>query len=182
MRQSIYSEYFRTLRSPAIVKWRCRIGGGLAALLVGAVAADAQEVPQPAQVIPQPVQEIPQPGAVAPGPPPPRASTGLEAESLPGELTEDIYQAPDDFRLGPTPVSDVNFLMDNLGLERPVRRQRHPDLRLGRGRLHRRVVWPRHSLGPAPAEPLRRRVLAQPDRLGDPEAAQARPVRYRIQR
>ena len=35
------------------------------------------------------------------------------------------------------------------------------------------------ALGPAPAEPLRRRVLAQPDRLGDPEAAPARPVRPR---
>ena len=88
-----------------------RLGGCLAALLVGAVAADAQEVPQPAQ-------EIQQPGAVAPGPRPPVASTGLEAESLPGELTEDIYQAPDDFRLGPTPVSDVNFLMDDLRLRK----------------------------------------------------------------
>ena len=83
-----------------------RLGGCLAALLVGAVTADAREIPQPEG-------EVPQPGAVAPGPTQPRASTGLEAESLPGELTEDIAEPPD-FRLGPTPVSDVNFLMDYL--------------------------------------------------------------------
>jgi len=97
------------------LNWKSRLGGGLAALLVGAVAADAQEIPQPAQVIPQPAQEMPQPVAVAPGPRPRTASTGLEAESLPGELTEDIAEPPD-FRLGPTPVSEVNFLMDYLRL------------------------------------------------------------------
>ena len=44
---------------------------------------------------------------------------GLEAESLPGELTEDIAEPPD-FRLGPTPVSEVNFLMDYLRLREPL--------------------------------------------------------------
>ena len=71
------------------MKWQCRVGAGVAALLAGAVAA--------------------------PGPTQPRASAGLEAESLPGELTEDIAEPPD-FRLGPTPVSEVNFLMDYLRL------------------------------------------------------------------
>jgi Putative beta-barrel porin-2, OmpL-like. bbp2 len=86
-----------------------RFFAGLAALLLGTVAAVAQEAPEP-------TQGFPQPGAVAPGPRPPVASSGLEAESLPGELTEDIAQPLDDFRLGPTPVSDVNFLMDYLRL------------------------------------------------------------------
>jgi hypothetical protein len=89
------------------MKWQCRVGAGVAALLAGAVAAYSQEIPQPGAMIPQP-------GAAAPGPTQPRASAGLEAESLPGELTEDIAEPPD-FRLGPTPVSEVNlvnFLMD----------------------------------------------------------------------
>src|SRR5262249_60651031 len=43
------------------------------------------------------------------------ASPGREAESLPAELSEDI-EAPSGFRLGPTPVSEVNFLMDYLRL------------------------------------------------------------------
>ena len=65
-----------------------RAFGVVVALLVGTVATYAQEVPEPGEVVPQPT-------AVAPGPTPPRASSGLEAESLPGELTEDIDQAPD---------------------------------------------------------------------------------------
>jgi hypothetical protein len=51
----------------------------------------------------------------APGTPPTTATSGLEAESQPGELLEDIAQAPP-YRLGPTAVSEVNFLMDYLGL------------------------------------------------------------------
>lgn len=64
-------------------------------------------------------QGVPQPAAAAPTPTPPTsatASNGLEAESLPGELSEDIYQDVDDFRFGPTPVSDVRILMDRFGL------------------------------------------------------------------
>jgi len=119
------------------MKSRCLLGGGLAAVLVGAVVAGAQEIPQPRPVIPQPrpfvpqpAQEIPQPapettqpgpettqpGPVAPGPQPSSAGYGLEAESLPGELTEDISDASAALRLGPTPVSQVRFLMDNLGV------------------------------------------------------------------
>ena len=44
------------------------------------------------------------------------AGYGLEAESLPGELTEDISGASGALRLGPTPVSEVRFLMDTLGI------------------------------------------------------------------
>ena len=40
---------------------------------------------------------------------------GLLAESLPGELAED-YLGTQYSGLGPTPVSEVGFLMDNLGL------------------------------------------------------------------
>ena len=29
------------------MQWQCRVGGGLAALLAGAVTAYAQEIPQP---------------------------------------------------------------------------------------------------------------------------------------
>ena len=47
------------------------------------------------------------------------AQSGLESESLPRELAEDIYTAPTPTpsapSLGATPVSDVRFLMDNLG-------------------------------------------------------------------
>jgi hypothetical protein len=48
-------------------------------------------------------------------PGPAEASTGLESESLPAEISENV-QAPSGFRFGPTPVSEVNFLMDYLGL------------------------------------------------------------------
>jgi Putative beta-barrel porin-2, OmpL-like. bbp2 len=110
---------------------------GLAVLLVASVAADAQEVPpprpaipqprafvtqpapeipQPPQEVPQPVQEIPQIGTDALAPSPSNAGYGLEAESLPGELTEDIAGATNALRLGPTPVSEVRFLMDTLGV------------------------------------------------------------------
>jgi hypothetical protein len=46
------------------------------------------------------------------------AVSGLEAESLPRELAEDISQPGRLPTLGPTPVSDVRFLMDTLGLAR----------------------------------------------------------------
>jgi hypothetical protein len=51
-----------------------------------------------------------------PGAGQPSHGTGLEAESLPAELEEDIAQLPVDVQWGPTPVSQVNFLMDYLGL------------------------------------------------------------------
>ena len=60
--------------------------------------------------------ENPEAGVQAPPEVPSSAGYGMEAESLPGELTEDISGATDALRLGPTPVSDVRFLMDNLGV------------------------------------------------------------------
>jgi hypothetical protein len=86
------------------------------------VTQPAQDAPQPVEEIPQPVQDIPQPVQVVPqpapepaGPPPTSAGYGLEAESLPGEMTEDIAGGSDALRLGPTPVSQVRILMDTLG-------------------------------------------------------------------
>ena len=89
-------------------------------------------IPQPPEVNPQPAPGIPQPTQDMPPPAPEilqpetqgaepalrsSAGYGLEAESLPGELTEDISGATDALLLGPTAVSNVRFLMDNLGLE-----------------------------------------------------------------
>jgi hypothetical protein len=59
---------------------------------------------------------LPQATASDAGPPPLRQGYGLEAESLPAELAEDIYAGTPTLRMGPTPVSDVNILMDCLGL------------------------------------------------------------------
>ena len=109
--------------------WKFLPSAVLAAMLVGAVAADAQEIPpprpfvpqpapplpqpgvpmtqpaeeapQPGQELPQPAEEITQPVMGAPVPPPLNAGSGLEAESLPGELVEDIsgaVAAPDSAR------------------------------------------------------------------------------------
>ena len=128
------------------MRWYRGLGGAMAALLSAALSADAQGPPQPATAAAGPppmtadsgpeagsapdfLQGPPQPGTNAPGPAPapavaeaglgpPTAGTGpgLEAESLPRELAEDLYQEPSTPRPGPTPVSDVRFLMDNLGL------------------------------------------------------------------
>ena len=76
------------------MQWQCRMIVCLAALVLVTVAAPAQEMPQPAT---EPIQ----PGYVVPVPAQPRASSGLEAESLPGELTEDIAQPPGRSGLGP---------------------------------------------------------------------------------
>ena len=74
----------------------------------------AQELPQPMQEVPQPVQEILQPGFGLAAPQPTGYGSGLEAESLPGELTEDITGGAESLRFGATPVSQVNFLMQYL--------------------------------------------------------------------
>src|SRR5262249_41810251 len=50
-------------------------------------------------------------------PGPAEASTGLEAESLPAEISENV-EAPPGYRIGPTPAVEENFLMDYLGLRR----------------------------------------------------------------
>jgi Putative beta-barrel porin-2, OmpL-like. bbp2 len=138
------------------MKWKYRLVGSLATLLLAAVTADAQEipppatpipppatpVPRPAPAVPQPEQAVPQPatgiaqpvaetaqpvtenpqvgtelpqtGTTSPGPDTSAPGYGLEAESLPGELQEDIAQPPAVVRFGPTPVSQTNFLMDYL--------------------------------------------------------------------
>src|SRR5262249_49109370 len=94
------------------MKWAYRAGVGLAALFTWAVGAAAQEVP---------ATPVPPPPIASPGPMPPpdagpaEARTGLGAESRPGAISESS-QAPSGFRLGPTPVSEVNFLMDYLRL------------------------------------------------------------------
>lgn len=53
--------------------------------------------------------------AGSPAAKPLRYGSGLESHSLPGELIEDVDQAETD-RLGPTPVNDVNVLMDGFKL------------------------------------------------------------------
>ena len=89
---------------------RCSIMTLMAVLAVGAVghAVDAQEMVQPVNPAPD-------------GPAPPRpyaGGRGLEAESLPAELAEDLFQeAPAEFRFGPTPVSEVGILRNLLGLD-----------------------------------------------------------------
>jgi Putative beta-barrel porin-2, OmpL-like. bbp2 len=109
------------------MRWDYLFGRILAALLVMTLVAEAQEIPSARPVTPQPPAAAPNapppiltPGqpqeSDAPPPPPVNLGYGLEAESLPGELSEDIRQ-PAVPRLGPTPVSDVRFLMDNLGLQ-----------------------------------------------------------------
>ncbi len=62
-------------------------------------------------------QEMVPPGFQAPGPPQRPPGSGLQPESLPAELAEDISQVPTVPNLGPYPVSDVRFLMDTLGFK-----------------------------------------------------------------
>ena len=69
-----------------------------------------QESQQPEGIILQPGMTVATPAPSAP------TSSGLEAESLPGETAEDASQ-PRPYRLGPTPVSQVRLLMDGLGLD-----------------------------------------------------------------
>ncbi|MFO0908655.1 MAG: outer membrane beta-barrel protein [Isosphaeraceae bacterium] len=77
-------------------------GGVMAALLLLGLEVDAQELPQPGTAMPAPTAAADR--------------TGLEAESLPGEIEEDIPHEPQTRRLGPTPASEVRILMDDLGL------------------------------------------------------------------
>ena len=83
---------------------RRSIGAGLAALFACAVASAQEAPPGPAD-------------AVDPAPAPAYSASGLESHSLPGETSEDIPQADPSTRLGPTPVADVRFLMEQLRLE-----------------------------------------------------------------
>jgi Putative beta-barrel porin-2, OmpL-like. bbp2 len=92
-----------------------------AIVMTCAVATVAQDALPP---LPEPNPGMPQPATATPGAAYPddttpvgaQPSTGLEAESLPGELQEDIAQEPSTIRWGPTPVSQTNFLMDYLRL------------------------------------------------------------------
>jgi hypothetical protein len=72
-------------------------------LLIGASVGLAQEM------VLEPVDAVVSPAV--------SNATGLEAESLPAELAEDVDQAPIGRPFGPMPVSDVQFLMKRLGLE-----------------------------------------------------------------
>lgn len=76
------------------MSWKTCLGLGLiAAFWIS--AAHAQEAPNG------------EGGGADPQPP---GNTGLEPESLPAELAEDDFIAPPPFRMGPTPVSDVQIL------------------------------------------------------------------------
>lgn len=88
---------------------------GLTALALFATAADAQEA-APAAMDENPAFMAPTAPAVAESPAA-TAVSGLEPESLPGELAEDVNQGTSGFRFGATPVSDVRFLMDGLGFK-----------------------------------------------------------------
>ena len=98
---------------------RKRVLGVVLAVLLGGTNANAQEAPKSGQgtLLPPVVAEP----ATTNGPEAPlavdtapRRPFGLEPESLPGELAEDIAR-PSGPRLGPTPVMDVRFLMDQMG-------------------------------------------------------------------
>jgi len=97
-----------------------RFGGAIGVVLLGALLAQAQELPPvgPNGSVPVPVEgQLPLFGQVSSDfTAPTSASSGLEPESLPGELAEDIASSGRAPKLGPTPVSDVRFLMDDLGL------------------------------------------------------------------
>src|SRR5690242_183253 len=98
-----------TLRRSAGMIRNSRFGGGLIALLGGAVAAQAQGVPQPVPSAPIPVIQAQAPAAGPEAAAPSAAAPALEPESRPSERAEEAPAAP---KLGPTPVEDVKFLMD----------------------------------------------------------------------
>ncbi|MFO0891305.1 MAG: outer membrane beta-barrel protein [Isosphaeraceae bacterium] len=96
---------------------RIRILAAVSALFAVPAVAEAQEAVAPPAILSPPV-------VVAPGGPGMAAAAaaeltnpyerGLEAESLPAEIEEDLATGRVVPRFGPTPVSDVNFLMDYL--------------------------------------------------------------------
>lgn len=102
--------------------WRLRAGAALAVLASMADSSAGQDVPSPTVpeygvdsssrfpdyegIPPQQLDTLDLPGS--------DAGRGLEAESRPAENLEDIVGAPEFFRLGPTPVSDVDLLSDFL--------------------------------------------------------------------
>jgi hypothetical protein len=99
--------------------WKYQFSVGLALLLGGAVAR-AQMIPAPptgtnnAPFLVQPQLPVQVPEIVRPTPASPSTpGAGAEPESRPAERSEEA-PAP---KLGPTPVEDVGFLMNNLGLK-----------------------------------------------------------------
>lgn len=90
------------------------LGVGLASVLAGTTAL-AQDAPleEPAA----PVLLTPVAPAAPVAPQTTNFRFGLEAESLPSEIEEDLSSAPGTTKLGPSAVSDVRFLMDGLGFQ-----------------------------------------------------------------
>ncbi len=86
----------------------------IAVLLVWTIVARAQETALPPAGTPFPDFVAPATVPAAEGPINPH-ERGLEAESLPAEIEEDLATGRVVPRFGATPVSDVNFLMDYLG-------------------------------------------------------------------
>src|SRR5262249_44159177 len=97
----------------AVMRWKPLIGMGLAALLGAAAAANAQEGTPPAAGAPAPPPTPPHGPPPAPPPPP---GPGPAAAPPPPAAPRPPAAPPAGFRLGPTPVSEVNFLMDYLRL------------------------------------------------------------------
>ena len=108
-----------------------------------------------------------------------------KAESLPGELTEDISQAASTLRLGPTPVSQVRilggFLGGLLGEDNWFAEKASEPLAGSREATRCASTGSGSALRRDPPEPIRRQFPAQPDWSRTSEAAQPGPVRHRIQ-
>lgn len=82
--------------------------------------------------------------------------SGLEPESLPGELAEELFPtAPEEFRFGPTPVSEVGILRELFGMSdflesRGLRtfgwlESGYTGASTGAGRLHTAPILNRYS-------------------------------------
>lgn len=85
--------------------WKWIPIASMAIVLGGQVAARAQEpAPMTYEEAYEPMYSDAQSGA-----------SGFEANSLQTEIYEDVVHGPSD-KLGPTPVSEVGFLMNNVGL------------------------------------------------------------------
>jgi hypothetical protein len=92
-------------------------------LLVSVTAGQAQQPDQPPVILPETAPEQFQYPSILPDGtsgqlPQQNLRYGLESNSLPGELAEDYLRTPAFARFGPTPVSEVGFLMEDLGLKR----------------------------------------------------------------
>lgn len=86
-----------------------RWGGGLMFSLAASVAQAQQPAPQPLPTT------NPAPATIIESQPVQPRNTGLDSHSLPAEIEEVLTGVPSIGRRGPTAVSDVRFLMDNLG-------------------------------------------------------------------